>query len=757
MGSRTQRVLAQPKLPWIPLNEAFEDGEPNLFSLLRWNFRLVETLHGREDELNKILKWARTPSKMPQARLVSGQGGFGKTRLVATAVDTLRIEGWSAGFLDYASDLEATNVGSKGLFLAVDYPEEQPDRTAALLRKLSQLTTAPYRIRVVFLSRRTFAEWEPQAAMLQGQFGRQELAALAPLSLPQCMSLAEEALSNLAKHMNVTAPDVRAVKNWFARSPENRIPLYATAATIHAAVAPQEAFGIRGPQLLKQLALRERERVRKTSEAIGLSSEGLERLLALGVLADGLSDQTISELITRGICEQRKNSDIISSLAKSPWWKEGRLMRLEPDLLAAAFVDQVLFGTDFPHGRSELPDWLFIALREKTKTLAGRLLRLLYDLDAIADQQKGSHQLETCLVQMISKEPRRANTFASVAFSSVSFWVANFAATISSELVDSTDDLELKANFLYATALHLSVLDRHEDSLKFAQRAVDLYRRIAADTPSRVSRQLLQSLHILVAGLAQTERFDEALAPAEEAVALFRKLSQTSPEFLSDLAGSLTNIAGIFANLDRDEEALVAAREAVDIQRELARGDPREYSHLAGFLSNLSGRLSRLGRDQEAFEASREAVDLVRGIAAESPEVFTSDLALHLHNLADSLIKMGRFEEAVSTAKEAIAIRRRLARAKQEVFLPSLGESLLVLSFALLRSGEGEEAIASAEEGASIFRILGTSYPSIFVRQRVRSLRYWRDACSLAGQMKKALAAEEELASVVEALQFRDD
>jgi hypothetical protein len=130
----TRKVLSEPKLPWFALEEAFENGEPNLFSLLRWNFRLVERLYGREDELNKILIWARQPSKTPSARLITGEGGFGKTRLVATAADILRREGWSAGFLDSTSDLEQENVGPCGLFLAVDYPEEQPERTAALLK-----------------------------------------------------------------------------------------------------------------------------------------------------------------------------------------------------------------------------------------------------------------------------------------------------------------------------------------------------------------------------------------------------------------------------------------------------------------------------------------------------------------------------------------------------------------------------------------------------------------------------------------------
>ena len=37
-------ALLEPSLVWLPLAEAFEDGEPNLFSLLRWDYRLVQTM-----------------------------------------------------------------------------------------------------------------------------------------------------------------------------------------------------------------------------------------------------------------------------------------------------------------------------------------------------------------------------------------------------------------------------------------------------------------------------------------------------------------------------------------------------------------------------------------------------------------------------------------------------------------------------------------------------------------------------------------
>jgi hypothetical protein len=295
-------VLSQPSLTWFPLADAFEESGPNLFSLLRWDFRLVQTLHGREHDLQSILSWAQGGANTPTARLIAGQGGAGKTRLAATAAEILRRNGWSAGFLDSTSDLVEMKVGPKGLFLVLDYPEEQPERTAALLAKLAELATAPYPLRVVLLSRRPFAAWEREATILKGRFGRQELAALAPLSIEQGASLIAEAGRNCAEHARMPAPDLRAANSWLAMSAMHRIPLYATAAAVHAVLSPREAFGLADAQLLGQLALRELQRARKTSLALGLGEEGLERLLSLGVVADGLSEGMIRKLAGSGVC-----------------------------------------------------------------------------------------------------------------------------------------------------------------------------------------------------------------------------------------------------------------------------------------------------------------------------------------------------------------------------------------------------------------------------------------------------------------------
>jgi pimeloyl-ACP methyl ester carboxylesterase len=274
--SAAEPAPSQPSLPWSPLTDAFEEGKPHYFKLLRWNYRLVETLYGREHDLDEILRWAERAPTTPSASLIAGEGGAGKTRLAATAAQILRDRGWTAGFLEQTSEPFKFAVSANGLFLILDYPEEKPDQTKALLRGLADRKTSLYPLRVLFLSRRSFVDWEHETLLLDGRFGRQEIAAPSLLSVDDGVKLIEEAARNFAAHAQTATPDFRDARSWLEASPRHRrLPLYATAAAIHAVLSPKEAFGLGEADILKDLALREIRRVQETSTALGLGQGGL--------------------------------------------------------------------------------------------------------------------------------------------------------------------------------------------------------------------------------------------------------------------------------------------------------------------------------------------------------------------------------------------------------------------------------------------------------------------------------------------------
>jgi hypothetical protein len=130
--------IAGPRLPFHDPAAILQDGKPNPMSALHWQYRLAATLRGRDADLEKILAWPEGGGNTVSARLITGPGGAGKTRLAAEAARALRQRGWSDGFLprDARSGqvIDASERDGGGLLLIIDYPEERLEVGDAKLR-----------------------------------------------------------------------------------------------------------------------------------------------------------------------------------------------------------------------------------------------------------------------------------------------------------------------------------------------------------------------------------------------------------------------------------------------------------------------------------------------------------------------------------------------------------------------------------------------------------------------------------------------
>jgi tetratricopeptide (TPR) repeat protein/MinD-like ATPase involved in chromosome partitioning or flagellar assembly len=238
------------------------------------------------------------------------------------------------------------------------------------------------------------------------------------------------------------------------------------------------------------------------------------------------------------------------------------------------------------------------------------------------------------------------------------------------------------------------------------QQVAVLRERVASDPSLRPD---LASLLVLVSSrLGELGRREEALAPVEEAVALYRELAGASPQaFTPDLAGSLNNLSNRLDGLGRGEEALGAIEEAVVLRRELADASPQAFTpDLAKSLNNLSNRLDGLGRGEEALGAIEEAVALYRELAGASPQAFTPDLAMSLNNLSAVLGGLGRGEEALGVIEEAVVLYRELADASPQAFTPDFVGALNNLSIVLRSLGREQEAKRAAQEAEEAGRRL---------------------------------------------------
>ena len=77
-------------------------------------------VHGTKVDFHLENLWDRNITKTPSARLITGEGGAGKTRLAAMAAQILRETGWT-----YPSAVRAPHPGVLRLWLA---PMRSPER-----------------------------------------------------------------------------------------------------------------------------------------------------------------------------------------------------------------------------------------------------------------------------------------------------------------------------------------------------------------------------------------------------------------------------------------------------------------------------------------------------------------------------------------------------------------------------------------------------------------------------------------------------
>ncbi len=242
-------------------------------------------------------------------------------------------------------------------------------------------------------------------------------------------------------------------------------------------------------------------------------------------------------------------------------------------------------------------------------------------------------------------------------------------------------------------------------------------------------------------------RHSEALATADQAIEVYRRLAADSPAYRPDLSTALAAQSDHLAETGRSSRALEVAHEAVDIAESAARSDPYAFRLvLAMALSTLSNRLADLGRHREALSAVTEAITLSRQIAEMNPDAILPGLATMLNNQGTALRETGRPAEAVHALEEAVLICRELARTGHDAAVPGLASTLLNLGAALSETGRHGEALSTAEEAVTLYRRLtgtATHSPRLAAALHNLSLRL-----SEAGRSDEALTALGEAISL---------
>jgi tetratricopeptide (TPR) repeat protein len=134
---------------------------------------------------------------------------------------------------------------------------------------------------------------------------------------------------------------------------------------------------------------------------------------------------------------------------------------------------------------------------------------------------------------------------------------------------------------------------------------------------------------------------DEAVDKLEEALKIYRDLSEKDERFLPDLARTLNNLGNALSKKEMLDEAVDKLEEALKIYRDLSEKDERFLPYLAAILINLGNALSKKEMFDEAVEHLCAALKMLTDERAPKTPISEKLLEIcisHLKKILEELI-----------------------------------------------------------------------------------------------------------------------
>ncbi len=206
---------------------------------------------------------------------------------------------------------------------------------------------------------------------------------------------------------------------------------------------------------------------------------------------------------------------------------------------------------------------------------------------------------------------------------------------------------------------------------------------------------------------------DQTLLMAREAIAIYRRLVQKSPNIYRPLLATILNWEAILlAEINKLVTAQKVFDETLAICRDLCREAPGVWSPLLAEVLNNYALLSAQLREFIKAEAYyTESIDVYRELFHPRHRVF---LALVLNNYGNLMAAMNRLDRALPLHQEALHLRRLLVAGNPDYYRAPLGQSLFNLSLLLGEMGNYDEAQKYDEELRELKKHLSTDDLEVF-------------------------------------------
>ncbi|WP_149827964.1 tetratricopeptide repeat protein [Streptomyces tailanensis] len=747
--------------------------------LLRADAEVV-SFHGREDTLEELERWCEEDADgLPSVRVLTAQGGQGKTRLARQLMARLRDRHWVAGEVQGAPRDEPHPLHTLPhplhalqypLLLVVDYAETRPKLVRQLLAHAEEVR---HPVRLLLLAR-SLGSWQ-RTATGDLRANEMRLHTLSPRDVDR-----EHAFRTAARDLSRRLAEATRERDVDWRGIADSLPAYGagnggrgteTALTVQMAALTALLRRGRDPErdegpLEAQLLEHEWKYWEDTADEWEMGPRAkrlLDAAVATAVLCPAQNKaearKTLARLLPGGsrelITEFALWLRALYPSAEDHYWGQ-----LEPDRVAEYLASEQIIDDE------ELLERLFSRApdQQRAQTLTVLARAAVAHANEGRAEQAGQvvEQLRETLRSVPAHKPLTAAMLRdhSDTLPEHSHALRDYALDVARELSrlyrDTGDTTQV------AWALH-NLAERHlavgqwEEAQAAAAEAVAIHERFAGQeaTTHRVERA--DSLLALSRALRMTGRFSEAYVAGEEALGLFRTLvaegGEESEKHERGLVRALIRQSGVVWQLDPSEfpfDTIARSDEhtedAVRLARRLvARHPDLDPRLLSTALAARGANLWRFRRHSEALPLSEEEVEEARRLCGENPDAYTADLASALMglNLAHSSAEQPP-AEATALIHEAIELLRPLAEDLPRVHLPDLAQMLHNLAWDQFDTGDQAAARQSIREAIEHRRALardsyGLAVPSL--AQSVSSLATFR---SKAGDDEAAVEGYQE-------------
>lgn len=729
-------VLRPPYEP-MPIRHQWSEAD-----LLRARHDVVP-FRGRKEQLRELIEWCEGNTERPvYARLLSGDGAVGKTRLARELCRRMSDKGWIAGIID---PVDLLRVGFSQL---LDLPErrlvvvDDADAYTGQLKTLldeAMKDRSGYPLRILAIAHRDDQWWQALRRRYEALLEERDPPLLTAPEYEERKFVYDAALESFTswyeqKEAKQKTGTDQEQANRQEDGPNLEEPAFASylLVLIQALVDARARIGIEestavvgGPRpislraaLLDYALDVEREAWRKTAGQAGLYDDPvlLERVVAISCLA--VTDRPVEGA---GESEAARRLRLVPDLADEPEWRrrafarwqytqfsgEGYLRTLQPLRLANRLESKVIAA--FPELATQLLD-VGSTCDGTPRTPAAQarqvlnVLQLLQftmaDDDRPADRPDDTHPSEKPDTEQC--KARQALTAA------LHQHAAALVRLVKCVARADQDDSARPIGTSLAAALD-STLRR--------------------ESAQEVAAQVLREFDVI----CPDAMLELATAVAEHAVQYHRRASgPPTEENRRELARALQRWSLYLACSGLRIRAHEVAGQAVDTYHALQQLSPSEDHdfYLAEALKELADRLVDIGRFEDADHCARDAVRRLEALFQQNrTRRHAFGLVKALCTLATAAHSIGRQREALQAATEACELIEQLPQARQgdaeyepDEIQGMKAFALRVHAWQLGASGHVDQAVAKATESVETYEALRERHPGLWKRDVAEAL-----------------------------------